>query len=98
MSEVRSWSNTPPHVHNGQGVIHSFCFFFLSRFIIFKNYLFILFFWLHWVFVATCGFSLVSASGGYSSLQFTGFSLWWRLLLQSTGSRVQGLSSCSAQA
>ena len=31
------------------------------------------------------GFSLVVASGGYSSLCCTGFSLRWRLLLQSTG-------------
>ena len=33
-------------------------------------------------------FSLVAASGGYSSLQGTGFSLQWFLLLWSTGSAV----------
>ena len=27
------------------------------------------FFWLHWVFVAVCGLSLVAVSGGYSLLQ-----------------------------
>ena len=31
--------------------------------------------WLHWVFVATHGLSLVAASRGYSSLWFVGFSL-----------------------
>ena len=55
-------------------------------------------FWLHWGFVAACRLSLVAASGGYSSLQCTGFSLWWLLLLQSTGSRRAGFSSCSVWA
>ena len=36
------------------------------------------------------GLSLVAASGGYSSLRCTGFSLQWLLLLQSTGSRHVG--------
>ena len=31
---------------------------------------------------------------GYSSLQCAGFSLWWLLLLWSTGSRRVGFSSC----
>ena len=35
---------------------------------VFKFYLFI-YFWLHWVFVAARGLSLVAASGGYSSLR-----------------------------
>ena len=67
-------------------------------------YLFI-YFWLHWVFVAVHGLSLVAASGGNSSLQCTGFSLRWLLLLQSTGSRqwasvvvARGLSSCNSWA
>ena len=56
-----------------------------------KN-IFILFiyFWLHWVFVAARGLSLVAASGGYSSLRCMSFSLWWLLLLQSMGSRHVG--------
>ena len=48
------------------------------------------------------GLSLVAESGGYSSLQYVGFSLQWLLLLRSMGSRawasvfvVHGLS-CSA--
>ena len=53
------------------------------------------YFWLCWVFVAVRGLSLVVASGGYSSLRCAGFSLRWLLLLQSTGSRRMGFSSCS---
>ena len=52
-----------------------------------------IYFWLCQVFVAARGLSLVAASGSYSSLQFTGFSLWWLLLLWSTGSRRSGFSS-----
>ena len=63
----------------------------------FYFYLFI-YFWLHWVFVAAGGLSLVVASGGYCSLWCASFSLWWLLLLQSTGSRRVGFSSCSMRA
>ena len=65
---------------------------------ILKFYLF--YFLLCWVFVAACGPSLVAASRGYSSLSCacTGFSLWWLLLLQSTGYRRAGFSSCGSQA
>ena len=45
-----------------------------------------------------CGLSLVAASGGYSSLQCTGFPLQWLLVFRSTGSRHTGLSSCSMRA
>ena len=68
-------------------------FFFFNLFI----YLFI-YFWLHWVFVAAHGLSLVVVSGGYSSLQCTGFSLRWLLFLWSMGSRHVGFSSCCSQA
>ena len=60
-------------------------------------YLFI-YFWLHWVFVAVHGLSLAVASGGCSLLRCAGFSLWWLLLLQNTGSRCTGFSSCGTQA
>ena len=50
--------------------------------------------WLRWVFIAARGLSLVAASGGYSSLQCVGFSLWWLLLLRTMGSRHAGFSSC----
>ena len=56
------------------------------------------FFWLHWVFVAVCGLSLVAMSRAYTSLQCAGFSLWWFLLLWSTGSRHVGFSSCGTWA
>ena len=78
-----------------------FVFVFLekSTSLFFSN-LFILFiyFWLGWVFVAVHGLSLVAASGGYSSLRCAGVSLRWLLLLQSTGSRHAGFSSCGAWA
>ena len=46
-----------------------------------------IYFWLHWVFIAACGLSLVGASGD-CWLWCVGFSLWGLLLLQSTGSVV----------
>ena len=63
--------------------------FFLNKYIFFYFY-----FWLHWVFVAARGLSLLAVSGGYSSLRCMGFSLWLLLLLQSMGSRHAGFSSC----
>ena len=73
-----------------------FFFFFLTIFFL-SFYLFI-YFWLRWVFVAACRLFLVAASGGYSLLQCAGFSLWWLLLLRSTGSRHAGFSSCGTRA
>ena len=43
------------------------------------------------------GFLYLRQSGGYSSLQCTGFCLWRLLFLQSTGSRCTGFSSCDTQ-
>ena len=60
-------------------------------------YLFI-YLWLLWVFIAVRRPSLVAASGGYSSLRCTGFSLRQLLLLRSTGSRCAGFSSCGSRA
>ena len=60
--------------------------------------LFIIYFWLSWVFVAGRRLSLVAASGSYSSLQCTGFSLRWLPLLWSTDSRRAGFSSCGSWA
>ena len=67
-------------------------FFFLNKVIYF------IYFWLPWVFVAARGLSLFVASGCYSSLWCVGFSLWWLLLLQSTGCRCVGFSSCGTWA
>ena len=65
---------------------------------LFTSLLDYLFIWLCWVFVTTWRLSLALVSWGYSSLQCTGFSLLWLLLLWSTGSRHAGFSSCSTQA
>ena len=71
----------------------------LKNFFFLKKDLFISFlFWLWWVFVVVRRLSLVAVSGGYSFLQYTGFSLWWLLLLRSMGSRHLGFSSCSSRA
>ena len=53
---------------------------------------------LRWAFIDVRGLSLVAASGDYSSLWCTDFSLGWLLLLQSMGSRHTGFSSRSTQA
>ena len=74
-----------------QSVVYLCIFFSFLKFI----YLFI-YFWLRWVPVAARGLSLVAASGSYSSLRCAGFSLQWLLLLQITGSRHEGFSSCGA--
>ena len=67
----------------------------------FNIYLFLALLGLH----CLVGFSLIVASRGCSLLRCAGFSLWWLLLLRSTGSRqrasvvaAHGLSSCSSQA
>ena len=55
-------------------------------------------FHLCWVFVRAQGPSPAVARGGYSSLQYTGFSLWRLLLYWSSGSRRAGFSSGSTWA
>ena len=55
-----------------------------------KRHFLKIYFWLRWVFIAAHRLSLVGVSGGYS--------LWWLLLLRSTGSRHTGFSSCGTQA
>ena len=64
----------------------------------FLIYLYFIYFWLRWVFVAARRLSLVEASGGYSSLWCAGFSLRWLPLLRSTGSRCADFSSCGSRA
>ena len=61
-------------------------------------FIFKIYFWLHWVFIAARGLALVVASGVYSSLWCAGFSLQWLLLLRSMGSRRAGFSSCGSWA
>ena len=79
---------------NGQ---YSKCFLVILR--VFKSNsflkkIYLLYFWLYWVFIAVHGLSLVVVSRGYSLLWCEGFSLWWLLLLRSTGSKCMGFSSC----
>ena len=71
-------------------------FFYLS--IIYLSIYLSIYLWLRWVFIAARRLSLLAVSGGYSSLRCAGFSLWWIFLLQSTGSRRTGFSSCGTQA
>ena len=52
-------------------------------------------FWLHWVFVAAHGLSLVVVSRHYSSLWTAGFSMHGLLLFWRTGSRCPGFRGCS---
>ena len=93
------WVRCPPCVSYSsllfpEMVLVSILVFFFFFFLFFFSFSF----WLCWVFVAACGLSLVAVSGGYSSLWCTGFSLQWLLLLQSTGSRRMGFSSCGTRA
>ena len=85
--------NTNNSIHIRLDTYSEICIYIIS----FLKYLFI-YFWLHWVFVAALGLSLVAASGCYSLLRCAGFSLWWLLLLRSTGSRRAGFSSCGSRA
>ena len=85
-------------------VPNKFGILFLKKFFIFNKLILFIYFWLHWLFVAGCGLSLVASSGGHSSLWCAGFSMLWLLLLRSTGSRAQasvvvahGLSSCGSR-
>ena len=71
---------------------------FVFVFVLINLFILLIYFWLCRVFVAASRLSLVAASGGYSLLWCTGFSLQWLLLLQSTGSRCVGLSSCGTWA
>ena len=68
------------------------------HFLILVSFLFLKFILFIYLFLAACGLSLVVASGGYSLLWCTGFSLRWLLLLRSTGSRRVGFSSCGSRA
>jgi len=64
----------------------------------FKKWFIYFYFWLYWVFVAARRLSLVVEGGGFSVSCCVGFSLWWPLLLRSTGSRARRLSRCNAWA
>ena len=63
-----------------------------------KKIIYFIYFWVHWIFIVVHGLSLVAAGEGYSLLRCAGFSLQWLLLLQITGSRHVGFSSCGMRA
>ena len=73
---------------------HSMQVFLFTHFLVSRFFFFLilfLYFWLHWVFIATCGLSLVAARGGYSlvlGFWWAGFPLRGLLSLQSTGPRA----------
>ena len=69
-----------------------------TDFFSFNLFILFIYFWLCWVFVAARRLSLVVVSRGYSSLQCTGFSLRWLLLLWNRGSRRTGFSSYGTRA
>ena len=61
----------------------------------FKNFFVYLFiFWLHWVFVAACGLSLVVASGGYSLVTGHGLLIAVASLVAEHGLSVLWLNTC----
>ena len=62
-----------------------------------KNNNLINYFWLHWVFVAARAFLQLWQAGATLYLWCVGFSLPWLLLLQSMGSKVCRLCSCSSR-
>ena len=83
-----------PETCTCQSLFHEFLEdFFLNKFIYFI-YLFLAALGL----CSAHGLSVVVVSGDYSSLRCVGFSLWWLLLLRSTGSRCLGFSSCGTRA
>ena len=69
--------------------------YFYRLFIIF--YLFV-YSWLHWVFAAVCGLSLVAVSGGYSLVLVYRLLIVVASLVASMDSRNTGFSSCSSWA
>ena len=62
------------------------------------DFIYLLYFWLHWVFIAEHGFSIIAEIRDYSSLGCMGFSLQRLLLLHSTDSRHTGFRSCGSWA
>ena len=68
-----------------------FYFFKKNQFIFYHESVLFIYFWLHWVFVAVCGLSLVALSGDYSSLWCTGLLLQWLLVAE------HGLYPCGLQ-
>ena len=81
-------------------------FFFKTFFFLSRTFIYLFIYWLHWVFIAARGLSLVAASRGYSLLRCMGFSLQWLLLLwalwalgmRASVAAAHGLSSFGSRA
>ena len=73
--------------HNNCQLLQLLLYFFRTSFLKKLINLFI-YFWLYWVFVATCRLSLVAASGGYSLLRCMGFPLRQLFLVVEHGLQV----------
>ena len=58
----------------------------------------VFFFWLHWVFIAAHGLSLVAVSEGYSLVAVQRFLTVVASLVWSMGSRAHGFHSCNSWA
>ena len=88
-------TNSKRYMHT---YVHSSIIFFITAaFFFFIYFLFYLF--LTALGLCSCARAFSGCGeGGSSSLQCVGFSLWWLLLLWSTGSRRAGFSSCGTQA
>lgn len=67
---------------------HAFVF---SSFRFLFLFVFLVYFWQRWVYVAAAGISLAEAGKASLELSCAGFSRQWLLLLQSAGSRALGL-------
>ena len=61
-------------------------------------YFYFIYFWLHWVFVAAHGLSLVAVSEGYSSLRCAGLVAVASLVAEWLWLHCSGFSCCRAQA
>ena len=102
MGQFQLWVETVPailsQVAQGAGFQESVSTSLTKVTTFFKNLFICLFLFLAALGLRCCthGLSLVAASRGYSSLWCAGFSLRWLLLLQSTGSRRTGFSSCGS--
>ena len=80
-------------------VLNDSKYFFLKILFIFLLYFKkCVYFWLYQVFVAVQAFLQSQRAGAPLQVQSMGFSLWSILLLQSTGARCAGFSSCGAWA
>ena len=63
------YTHTHTHTHI---YIYIYIYIYIFIYYYFLNLFYFIYFWLHWVFVAVRGLSLVAASGGYSTLPLRG--------------------------